>query len=143
MLEWLSVPTRVTEDTAVPTDEIIQVPTNRRAHFRFPLATELKYQVVRRGGGAKIQDTGKAEDISSKALAFRTDGPIERGMRLRVSLAWPAKLDDQCKLRLAFEGTVLRTRGNLVVLAIQRPEFRTAGKIAAGRQELSDAAEDI
>jgi hypothetical protein len=127
----------------VPTDEIIQAPKTRRVHLRFPLATELKYQVVRRGGGAKIRGRGKAEDISSKALAFRADGHLECGMRLRVSLAWPAKLDDQCKLRLAFEGTVLRTRGNLVVLAIQRPEFRTAGRITAARQELPTVAQDI
>lgn len=80
---------------------------------------------------------------TEEALAFRADGQLERGMRLRVSLAWPATLDDQCKLRLAFEGTVLRTGGNLVVQAIRRPEFRTAGKIAAGRQELLNAAEDI
>jgi hypothetical protein len=34
-------------------------------------------------------------------------------------------------LRLALEGLVLRTRGNLVVVSIERPEFRTAGKNTA------------
>ena len=48
-------------------------------------------------------------------------------MRLKVSLAWPAKLGE-CRLRLNFEGVVLRTRGNLVVVSIERPDFRTAGK---------------
>jgi hypothetical protein len=48
-------------------------------------------------------------------------------MRLKVSLAWPAKLGE-CKLRLNFDGVVLRTRGDLVVLSIEHPDFRTAGK---------------
>jgi hypothetical protein len=74
-------------------------------------------------------------DISSKALAFRTDHPIERDMRLKVSLAWPAKLGE-CRLRLNFEGVVLRTRGNLVVVSIERPDFRTAGRdTGAAREE--------
>ena len=42
-------------------------------------------------------------NISSKALAFRTEGPICPDMRLRVFVAWPVKLDE-CKLRLVFEG---------------------------------------
>ena len=59
-------------------------------------------------------------------------------------MAWPARLDNQCMLRLGFEGVVLRTRGSLVVLTIERPEFRTAGKItAAARQEIAAMASGI
>src|ERR1035438_10372873 len=58
--------------------------------------------------------------------------------RLSVSMAWPARLDNQCMLRLGFEGVVLRTHGSLVVLTIERPEFRTAGKITpAAREEIA------
>ena len=60
-------------------------------------------------------------------------------MRLSVSLAWPAQIGE-CLLRLAFEGTVLRTRGNLVVVSIERPEFRTAGKAATARTEMTATA---
>ena len=59
-------------------------------------------------------------------------------------MAWPAKLDNQCTLRLGFEGVVVRTKGNLVVLTIERPEFRTAGKAtAAARQEMAAMASGI
>jgi len=70
-------------------------------------------------------------DLSSKALAFSTSGQaIERGMPLKGSIPWPAALDDNCKLRLTFEGAVLRTRGNVTVVSIERTVFRTAGKNA-------------
>ena len=116
----------------------------RRQRLRFPLDTELRYQVIRRGHGEPIRGTGHVENISSKGLAFHTDGLLERGLRLSVSMAWPARLDNQCILRLVFEGLVLRTRGNLVVVSIEQPEFRTAGKIAAAaRQELAGVARGI
>ena len=112
--------------------------TDRRSRLRFPLNTELRYQISGRGHGESKSGTGRAENISSKGLAFRTDGPIAPGSRLSVSLAWPAKLDNQCTLRLVLEGTVLRTDGNLVVLAIERTEFRTAGKATgAAREEIA------
>jgi len=49
-----------------------------------------------------------------------------------VSIAWPAKRDD-CKLRLEFEGLVLRASGGLVVVTVLRPQFCTAGKAQRGR----------
>jgi hypothetical protein len=47
-------------------------------------------------------------------------------------------------LRLGFEGVVLRTRGSLVVITIEHPEFRTAGKGAAAvREEIAAVASGI
>jgi hypothetical protein len=90
------------------------------------MEAELRYQLS--GDQAKqFQRTGRVLDISSKAVAFRTEDPIKRDTRLKVSLPWPAKLGE-CRLRLSFEGVVLRTRGNLVVVSIERPDFRTAGR---------------
>ena len=83
-------------------------------------------------------------DIGSRGLAFRADGPVEPGWRLSVSMAWPARLDNQCMLRLGFEGVVIRTHGSLVVITIERPEFRTAGKITpAAREEIAAMARGI
>ena len=108
--------------------ETIKTAHDRRKRFRFQMDAELRYEIAVRGRHKGCQQIGRAVDITSKSLAFRTDGPpIEHEMRLNVSLAWPAQLGD-CMLRLAFEGAVLRTRGNLVVVSIERPEFRTAGK---------------
>jgi hypothetical protein len=47
-------------------------------------------------------------------------------------------------LRFVFEGRVLRTDGSLVVLTIDRHEFRTAGKsTAAAREEIAHVASRI
>ena len=44
-------------------------------------------------------------------------------------------------LRLAFEGVVLAVRGGLVVVTIERPNFRTAGRsTAAAREEIAETA---
>jgi hypothetical protein len=128
----------------LPTDQSTLANKDRRKRLRFPLDTELRYQVCGRGRGTSGRGTGQVRDIGSKGLAFSADGPIEPGWRLSVSMAWPARLDHQCILRLGFEGVVLRTQGSLVVLTIERPEFRTAGKItAAAREEIAAVASSI
>lgn len=127
----------------MPTAETLPT-TDRRGRLRFPLAIELKYQINRRGGAPKIRGTGTVENIGSRGLAFRADGSIERGVRLSISMAWPAKLDDHCLLRLTFDGIVLRTHGDLVVVTIEHPEFRTAGKGAlVAHEELGAVAASI
>jgi hypothetical protein len=115
---------RELEDSDLPTPEITAAAQERRKRFRFQMNAELRYQF---GESDPIKGTGKVENISSKALAFRADRLLVPGVRLKVSMAWPAKLDE-CKLRLAFEGFVRRVRGGLVVVTIERPEFRTSGK---------------
>ena len=56
-------------------------------------------------------------------------------------MSWPTRLDGLLMLRLVFEGVVLRVHGNLVVVNVGRPEFRTAGKgVATARQEIAVAS---
>ena len=130
-------------DTAMPTNKITLAERDRRKRLRFPLDTEVRFQMTVRGRRAPTQGTGTVENISSRGLAFRADAPFEPGERLSVSMAWPAKLDE-CMLRLAFEGVVLRAEGGLVVVSIERPEFRTAGKsTAAAREEMAAVASRI
>ena len=127
----------------MPTHEIILATHDRRKRLRFPLNTELRYQILGCPHDQPIGGTGQAQNISSKGLAFLADGPLERGLRLSVSMAWPAMLDHQCMLRLMFQGIVLRTIGSLVVLSIERPDFRTAGKSTeAAREEIAAMASD-
>jgi hypothetical protein len=94
---------------------------------------DLYYQILPHRPGDQRSGTGKVQDISSRGLAFRTDIDVALcpGQCLRVSLAWPAKLDGQCLLRLVFNGGILRVSGDLVVMTIGHPEFRTAGQSIA------------
>ena len=111
----------------------ITLPTQeRRGRLRFPVETELRYS---RHGGAGGTRIGQVVNISSRGLAFRADGPLEVGWGLNVSMAWPAKLNNQTMLRLVFEGAVLRVHGDLAVVTIDRPEFRTAGRSQVAASE--------
>jgi hypothetical protein len=98
----------------------------RRRRLRFPLNVELRYVAI--GKGTAVNGTGRVQDISSSAMAFHSDKTLHLRLRLRISMAWPAKLGNETKLRLVFEGVVLRTVGTLVVVTISRPHFRTAGR---------------
>ena len=93
------MPVRALMDIGLPTPEITAAVHERRRHLRFPVDAELRYQIVRRGTGKLVSGTGQVDNISSRGLAFRADRPLQSGMRLRVSIGWPAKLDE-CKLRL-------------------------------------------
>ena len=127
----------------MPTNESTLANSDRRRRLRFPLDTEVRFQFSGGGHRAPTQGTGMVENIGSRGLAFRADVPLKPGMRLSISMAWPAKLDE-CMLRLAFEGVVLRADGGLVVVSIERPEFRTAGKsTAAARAEIAAVASCI
>jgi hypothetical protein len=131
------------EDIRLPTPSITLRTKDRRGRLRFPLDTELRYQLAGHWPTGPISGTGQVENISSRGLAFRANGPLEPGLRLKVSMAWPAKLDE-CMLRLAFEGVVLAVRGGLVVVTIERPNFRTAGKgTSAAQEEIADTAGKI
>jgi hypothetical protein len=124
------------EDTALPTSDSTPTIRDRRKRLRFPLDTELRYQVADRGPGSAVTGTGQVVNISSRGLAFHADGPLKPGLRLNISMAWPASLG-QCLLRMVFQGIVLRVRGNMVVTTIVRPEFRIAGKRTAAAGEES------
>ena len=91
--------------------------------MRFSLEADLRFQASWRG--TPINGKGKVVNISSKGLAFRTGERVYPPMRLKVSVAWPARLD-KCKLRLVFVGVVLRASDGLVVATIERPQFRTS-----------------
>jgi hypothetical protein len=122
-----------------PNDTLVM--RDRRRRLRFPLNTELRYRIAGRENVAN--GTGEVENISSRGLAFRSDVPLYPGLRLNVSMAWPARLDE-CMLRLAFEGVILRVSGGLAVVTIERPHFRTAGKSSAtAREEIAAMASSI
>jgi len=112
--------------------------------LRFPLNTELRFEAYLPGDGKPVQGSGQAENMSSMGLAFRSDTPMPRGARLSVSLAWPARLDNQCMLRMVFEGDVVRSEGDLVVLTVERYEFRTSGKgSSAARHEVASMVRGV
>jgi hypothetical protein len=118
-------PARVAEDTAVARHRRSSTGTERRRRLRFPLDADLWYESI--GKHELVKGHGRAQDISSAALAFHADGILQVRMRLRISIGWPVMLGDKARLRLVFVGDVVMMRGNLAVVTISRREFRTAG----------------
>jgi hypothetical protein len=59
---------------SVPTNKVTDVNPDCRTRLRFPLDMDLQFQISR--NGKSISGRGQVVNISSKALAFRTEGPI-------------------------------------------------------------------
>ena len=93
--------------------------------MRFPLDAELWYESI--GKGEPVSGHGRAQDISSAALAFHADKTLQVGTRLRISIEWPVTLGERAKLQLVFAGAVVSVRGSLAVVTISQHQFRTAG----------------
>jgi hypothetical protein len=108
---------------------------DRRRRSRFPIATELRYEVRVKNGSPPLAGVGQVQDISSEAVAFRTNWQLEPNTWLQASMSWPDELENQPMLRIEFEGPVLRTSNGLVVVAISRYEFRTAYEDSIGARE--------
>jgi hypothetical protein len=93
---------------------------------------------------------GRTHVMSSTELIFSGDQAIEPGMQAEVSLAWPAKLNENVRLQLVLEGSIKRAEGKLAVLHIVKYHFRTRGHweetpVAAPpqRPELLEATRDL
>jgi hypothetical protein len=93
---------------------------DRRAGWRFPLASDLRYEILS-GHRDPLQGTGNVENISSKALAFHSDRKLEPGWRLQVSMSWPARLDGVLMLRICQEISVSTSGQQAVVPIAMKP----------------------
>ena len=96
----------------------------RRASARFPLTLEVRFSVSHQGGPVET-GSGCMIDMSSSGLRFTADRPLLAGLRLDVSIDWPALLEGGIQLQLIATGVVVWTMGTETALRIQRHEFRT------------------
>jgi len=95
----------------------------RRSAVRYPIVLNARYHAVRKrssGGG-----TGRTVDISSGGLLIASEHKIPVGVRLEVTVEWPALLDGAVELVLVTTGAVVRARGSSFALELSRYEFRT------------------
>ena len=101
--------------------------TDRRQADRFPIQSEVRYRIIGLRGASE-EGTGKTINISSSGLLFTTERPLTTGKRIEISMDWPARLDNKCRLKLIARGTVTRTEAGAAAATIQQYEFRTAGR---------------
>ena len=115
--------------------------TERRSKFRFPLNCELSFRGISLIGVATLQGVGRLVDISSKAVSFRTEMVIPFDVRLQISIPWPACLENGCPLKLVVLGSLLQTRGEIVVVSVEGYEFRTSNRSTTAPQVTEEKRE--
>lgn len=92
--------------------------------FAFSYIAYCKGHVVQRG-------TGETIEISSSGVRVKTAESVDASVnQMRLSIAWPVKLDDGTRLQLVVQGPVARAAATLMEVAFWQYEFRTAPRAA-------------
>jgi len=92
----------------------------------FPIQQDVRYQCLK-GGRLAATGIGRTIDISSQEVQFTSQHPLQKGERIRLAVAWPATLEDNCLMKLEIRGPVIRCAPGTAVVRIARYEFRTRG----------------
>lgn len=102
---------------------------DRRSNHRYPVNVAVEYKVVLRNRMVR-SGVGRTVNMSSGGILLDSASCLPSGLRIELSMAWPALLNDVAALKLNVVGKTIRTQGNLTALIIRRYEFRTRGKQA-------------
>ena len=101
---------------------------DRRNFDRFPIEQEVRYRALGKRG-PQVEGAGKTVNISSNGVLFTAkDEALSPGRRIELSIAWPAQLNNECRLKLVAGGRICRIEDGRVAVEIQRYEFRTTGR---------------
>ncbi len=100
---------------------------DRRMKSRFAIHRDVRYRLLDDG---KVIEAGAGYtiDLGSGGVAFTTNGLLEPGIFLELSISWPVLLNDACPMRLVVVGRVLRSNAESAVCTIDRYEFRTQSR---------------
>jgi hypothetical protein len=96
----------------------------RRASMRFPIVSDMRYEVSR-GRGLPKSGIGRTVNMSSRGVLFAAPEVLPPGKRIRLSVSWPAQLDGKYALKLLAWGWITRCEGTNVAMEIENYEFRT------------------
>ena len=98
----------------------------RRARRHFPIRQEVRYQCIK-GSRITLVGSGWTLEIGSREIRFTTQHPLKRGQKMRLSVDWPALLDNTCRMKLEISGWVVGSEPDTAAVKIERYEFRTRG----------------
>jgi len=111
----------------------------RPSPARYPVELPLRYKAV--SPEMTVFGVGRTNLMSSLELMFTGDQPLEPGMKVEVSIAWPVLLDDRVRLQLVVEGAVVCIQDGLNVISILKYHYRTRGaRVQAENAERIPAA---
>ncbi len=102
----------------------------RRARRWFPIQQEVRYQCVK---GSRISDVGvgKTLEICSREVRLTIQQPLKEGQKMRLTVDWPALLDNTCRMKLEIYGWIVTCDPGQANVRIERYEFRTRGAAVA------------
>jgi hypothetical protein len=91
---------------------------------QYPIALPIRYESQADGG---VSGFGHTLAITTKTVTFASDQDLRVGLKVRLAILWPAKLQDGASLNLSMVGTIARCARGEIDVAVSRHEFRTRG----------------
>ena len=107
---------------------------DRRASHRYPLSAEVRYLIVSR---TPTCGACRTVNVSSGGALIQTADRLPNGAKVKLSIAWPARLNGRLALSLDIVGRIVRVNGLLVGVSFDHHEFRTRGLLSEPGQEAS------
>lgn len=98
--------------------------------YYYPITIDLEYRSVGRGGAMKAGH-GRTARISSTYLQFECADCLPLHSTLKISVVWPARLENGVGLKLCVVGRTVYASDHMIVVEIQRYEFRTRSERAS------------
>ena len=95
-----------------------------KLRVRYPIALPLRYESQADGG---VTGFGRTLAITTKTVTFASDQDLRVGLKVRLAIFWPAKLQDGSSLNLSMVGRIERCARGEIDVAVSRHEFRTCG----------------
>jgi hypothetical protein len=97
---------------------------DRRSGHRYPIDASFEYRLVRQ---RKVIQSGRGRtvNISSSGVLLEVEQPLAPGVRIELSIAWPARLEGYALLQLFVAGRTVRAEGGRTAVRIQTYDFRT------------------
>jgi CheY-like chemotaxis protein len=80
--------------------------------------------------------------VSSQGVRFELNAKVLAGWVVELSLAWPARLNDECALNLVIVGCVLRSNGTSTAVKTIQHAFRVCGPMESPRRTVLLADDD-
>ena len=99
---------------------------DRRLERRYPVKVALEYWIIIRNRKV-LTGIGGTVDISSSGVFIQTANALPSGVKVELSLAWPARLNSTVALKLHVIGQTVRTQGSCTAVVIRQHAFRTSG----------------
>jgi hypothetical protein len=101
-----------------------------RAWRWFPIHQEVHYQCVK-GSRISAIGAGRTLEMCSREVRFTIQQPLKAGQSMRVTVAWPALLDNRCRMNLELYGWIVNCEHSHVNVRIERYEFKTRSAAAS------------